>query len=154
LKKKKKEEEKMFIILFFISTVYAVITPNCSWVCDAPICPAVCEARCEPPVCNTNCPATCNPPICFNLCSGVNQSAVDACPTCETSCLPLQCNPVNASCQILCQAPSCGWYCSKPSLSACPAPICQLQCEQAFCESSGIRLSVGLLFLVVFLAIF
>jgi hypothetical protein len=29
--------------------------PNCSWKCDDPHCPAICDPVCEPPKCHTSC---------------------------------------------------------------------------------------------------
>jgi hypothetical protein len=73
-------------------------------------------------------------------------SITEACPACETVCLPLD-SCVSASCTYLCEAPVCEWVCEKPA--HCPEPTCaldgyaplcgvrprcELQCEHPACE--------------------
>ena len=141
----------LFLFLYSLNAQALGNPPNCTYTCDNPICPADCSIKCEVPDCTSNCTSTCRPPVCFTQCLPlINQSIVDNCPLCETICMPLQCDPLNASCAILCQPPSCGWVCKKPT--NCPQPLCQLNCGQPACESFGIR-SETLLWSLIFLAI-
>ena len=106
--------------------------PECKFLCDDPICKALCVAECAPPRCEVACEgdATCVATLhCSTRCAD-DQLPTDSCPACETVCEPLiGC----ALCQPLCEAPMCSWNCAKPT--ACPAPRCELQCEQVACAS-------------------
>jgi hypothetical protein len=101
--------------------------PECSWLCDDPICLAECMIVAEPPQC------TCENPLIIPVCSvecPPSQCELDQCPVCQTSCTP------NTSCgQIQCQQTLTSWACRKPS--SCPQPRCELMCEKPACEYVG-----------------
>ena len=130
-------------MLFLLIVVATATVPLCRWACDDPVCEAECIARCDPVACEIHCEgadaATCKRPRCRVDCRAVDESdPSSAAPECETKCDPVQCRPSNASCSILCEAPVCGWQCSKPRL--CRAPRCELHCERPAAEfSAGFR---------------
>lgn len=113
--------------------------PQCKWLCDDPVCSAVCEPECQAPRCEVTCLNTtadprsvCSHPICWTTCGDtMNQCESDNCPQCETRCGRLYCQP-SYTCQIQCEMPQCGWKCRKPD--SCPKPQCQLMCEQPACK--------------------
>jgi len=120
---------------------------ECRWLCDDPVCPAVCVPDCLPPVCarclNHTLPdppyynLTCRPTQRCHVTCPPDQCNADMCPACETTCPTeglCQNEPVD-ECIVLCEAPQCGWRCSKPL--NCPKPRCELQCEEPACAVSG-----------------
>lgn len=123
------------LLLLLLLTSVALGNPTCHWVCDDPVCEAVCTPICQPTVCNYICPgspsAFCYQPACWTSCAGAIFNATE-CPACETQCGELQCIPSTATCQIQCQPPECSWSCVKPL--NCPQPTCQLQCENYACQ--------------------
>jgi len=112
--------------------------PDCTWNCDQPSCPAVCEPQCEKPQCelrceklaSTQCDIRCEKPKCEVRCSRSNCQS-GGCPICENVCLPARCQtvctPSTPSCKPTCSAPKCTWLCHKPS--NCPKPKCSLGCS-------------------------
>ncbi len=119
------------MILLLLLTVAIAQTPNCTWQCDDPVCPAMCRPICLPPACAyTNCSFGSATPACRVTCEEDGGNAVDACPVCET-----QCNPPPAPCVIQCEMTQCSWECNKPMF--CPKPTCELQCELPACLPSG-----------------
>jgi hypothetical protein len=144
---------KFFILisLFFFAVNTTLITPQCRWACDDPICSAVCHQ-----VCNITCDyqclgdvRICNPPKCRQQCVS-DQVVADSCPTCEVVCDPLVCSNTNVPCDPLCEAPECKWYCEKPK--SCPPPRCELVCEHPACETFSLasRLGISILFIICF----
>jgi hypothetical protein len=76
----------VLLLLFFISCAFAQ-APNCTYLCDDPVCPAICSPKCLSPNCTVSgCPPSqCDPPTCFTQCAPVgNQSISNTCPMCET----------------------------------------------------------------------
>lgn len=112
----------MRLLLLFI---YAVVAqPQCRWLCDDPVCSANCWAKCAEPNCVYNCSRT-DIPECRVYCPAANNTLCsDSCPACETKCEPV------TGCDILCEAPSCGWQTSK---GQCRRPQCELMCERPAC---------------------
>lgn len=112
----------------------------CSWLCDDPVCEPTCEAECSQPVCNTTCSgggiAPCNiGPSCGTVCAPAPANAVaNSCPVCNVLCNPLPAVPQCSGCNVLCAQITCAWRCRKPT--NCPAPLCELQCEQPACGVS------------------
>ncbi len=143
---------KMIIFLSFLVFVLAQ-PPNCTRTCDNPVCHAICTPKCLPTNCTVSgCPSSqCDTPTCFTQCEPVgNQSITETCPMCETICLPLRCSPASSSCVVLCEAPTCGWSCRKPTLEECPQ-LCEINCEMPACEFSGssfIHPSLGIIALL------
>ncbi len=128
----------VFLLLFFISCAFAQ-SLNCTYMCDDPVCSAICTPKCLSPNCTVSgCPPSqCDPPTCFTQCAPLgNQSITDTCPMCETVCFPLRCSPASSSCVVLCEAPACGWNCRKPTKEECPIN-CEINCERPACEFSG-----------------
>ena len=39
----------------YVYNTTAQCHPQCSWKCDDPHCPAICDPVCEPPKCHTSC---------------------------------------------------------------------------------------------------
>lgn len=130
--------------------------PECRWMCDDPVCHAVCAPQCEATRCDVcqmvnNTPVNCHdvshycrvqcPP---QQCAGT----IDQCPQCETVCPPL-CGSDDDNCIIQCAETVCGWRCQKPRY--CRKPICVLQCEAPACEASGTSVTVPLLSLAFLL---
>lgn len=141
----------LLLLLFFaVVTCTTVPGPNCTWACDDPHCPAVCTPLCLAPVCEVTCNSTqvCAAASCNIQCQE-SQDPTSACPVCETVCAAPSCAPTAVGCQNLCEAPNCTWSCRAPT--NCPHPVCQLQCEQAFCASFGSVLipSFAMLFLAL-----
>jgi len=112
--------------------------PDCTWNCDQPSCPAVCEPQCEKPQCelrceklpDTSCDIRCEKPKCEVRCSRTNCQS-GGCPVCENVCLPARCQtvctPATPNCKPTCSAPKCTWLCHKPT--KCPKPKCSLGCS-------------------------
>lgn len=129
------------VLLFFITTVTHAAHPECTYLCDSPVCSAVCEVQCQPPQCEVVCDvggveagaALCATPMCVTQCLTDDVSESDSCPVCQMLCEHPSCLPQAGLCETRCQPPSCGWHCSKPT--NCPAPTCQLQCERPACEA-------------------
>lgn len=107
----------------------------CHYLCDDPVCPPLCYPSCTSPVCVIQCApgSSCHltTPSCSIRCA-TDSVPSDSCPGCETICNPLPgaCH----GCDVLCEAPACGWKCRLPD--DCPLPMCQLQCEHPTCESA------------------
>ena len=160
----------MLFVLFIVCLLSfsRAANPECTWACDDPVCQANCKAVCQPPVCTYLCTGTgghptCVEPRCHVQCHNVTDSSPsDNCPSCETHCQPLICQAHDPSvtCEILCQAPECGWHCEKPKPWQCQKPRCELQCEHPTCEvncdngcntsgASWLSLSAGVLMAVV-----
>jgi hypothetical protein len=101
--------------------------PECRWLCDDPLCLAVCKPIFEQPVCSCANPGV--NPVCRVLCAQ-DQCEMDSCPQCE-----VQCDP-NPNCgAITCEQLVSSWSCRKPS--DCALPTCELQCELPFCPYEG-----------------
>lgn len=142
----------LLVLLAFVLGARA--DPACAWLCDSPVCEAVCTPVCTAPRCSYTCQPNnatfCYQPACWNDCSNAVFNATE-CPACETRCSQLQCTPSTppSTCQIECEALSCYWECRKPT--NCPQPTCQLQCENYSCRqpdpSSGARLEALLVML-------
>lgn len=115
--------------------------PQCTWQCDDPACPAICEA---------NCTDTCPTSSCDNAgctCESFSEAKLNnctpplesACPTCEAIQSGINCQKNNGqecSCNISCELTSCTWDCQTPS--NCPKPKCELQCEEPTCQKSDV----------------
>jgi hypothetical protein len=118
----------MLLLLVLFSLTFAQ-TPNCTWQCDDPVCPAICQPVCSPPACTfIGCSVGSARPTCWTTCD-TPYNAIDTCPLCST-----HCNPPPLSCTIECEEVQCGWVCDKPIY--CHQPQCQLQCEQPTCQYS------------------
>jgi hypothetical protein len=151
-----------FIIFYLIYYCTTTITccsachPQCTYLCDSPVCQATCVAIVSPPTCTTFCLNNFTPsPPCEYHCSNVLTSdvcALDQCPVSEIQCSQLDCGilPNNVSCQIQCEPPQSGWKCSKPK--NCPKPICELQCEQPTCLFSSANDLISISFFQIELA--
>merc|ERR1712147_309081 len=125
----KKAEKMKFILLvglLCLSVVSATETnttchPQCSWKCDDPHCPAICDPVCEPPKCHTSCAEPRNA-ICDVKCEK---------PEYEIKCPDKGCEMFDCpKCVTVCEEPRCDWKCHKP---ACPKPKCELVCENPNC---------------------
>jgi len=107
--------------------------PRCSWMCDDPVCEAVCTPVCEQPQCQCFVPATGTPqctvnPTCSTSC---NTTYNGACPDCQTQCSASQ---LCETCDIVCPPLSCAWDCMKPT--NCRQPVCELACEMPICSAN------------------
>lgn len=108
--------------------------PECTWVCDDPVCPALCQANCF-----GSCPNTCeNDCSCSLFSDPVKQNCTPPletpCTTCQASQKGLNCSDTNnrsCECNLSCELP-CSWDCQTPS--NCPKPKCELKCEKPACE--------------------
>ena len=109
---------------------------ECRYMCDDPVCHAICAPDCTTPACTIQCNPghTCiqTTPICTTRCA-TDVVPSDTCPACETICNPLPSICVG-QCSVLCEAPACTWSCRKPT--NCRFPLCELQCERPACEST------------------
>lgn len=116
----------IFLLLITLSSA-AGCHPLCSWLCDDPTCPAVCQPICSQPACQFN--QTCGySPVCSVRCPA-DQCESDSCPACETICA----DPPSLDCGVIeCEITTCSWQCRKPL--HCPYPRCELQCEHPACE--------------------
>lgn len=100
--------------------------PQCSWMCDDPVCNAECKAvttplcECSDANYTPDCHLECAPDACESI----------ACPPCQTICDPSSCPGT-----ISCQEAISKWACRKPS--NCPAPKCELQCQAPTCSYTG-----------------
>ena len=115
--------------------------PQCSWKCDDPHCPAICDPVCEPPKCHTSCAepknaicdVKCEKPECEIKCPDKGYEALD-CPKCVTVCKQphcvTHCQAPKPECEPVCEEPKCDWKCHKPQ---CPKPKCELVCENPNC---------------------
>ena len=126
----------MIIVFLCMTAALASVNPQCSYTCDNPTCDAVCRAECAPPVCSVQCavgdPNRCSTPSCtINCPNEAEQSKVENCPMCETTCSAPSC-PSGHVCSVLCEPTDCSWRCFKPL--NCRQPQCQLQCESPACE--------------------
>jgi len=122
------------ITCFLFVAVAQTCHPECRYVCDDPVCKAVCfpvlthPIKCQlfPKYYNehytTNCSHTCVEDVC----------EADSCPMCEVRCTPPKCAP---NCQIECEQIQTAWYCVKPEAKDCDPPRCELQCERPTCEA-------------------
>lgn len=120
-------------ILFLLLFSFVLSTPQCSWMCDDPVCPAICEPLCEETACQLfpQGYAQFARPDCETRCNTTGADPSQECPRCETVCKAPRCSP---HCQIQCGPPRCAWQCRKPE---CPHPRCELQCEMAACSIPG-----------------
>lgn len=55
-----KRSLSIFIVVLIALFEYSMLLesqchPQCSWKCDDPHCPAICDPVCEPPKCHTSC---------------------------------------------------------------------------------------------------
>ena len=88
----------VIITILFFSAVSCTFMetkchPQCSWKCDDPHCPAICDPVCEPPKCHTSCAepknaicdVKCEKPECEIKCPDKACEAED-CPKCVTIC--------------------------------------------------------------------
>ena len=118
-----------------------VLGPECRYQSDDPLCRARCHGVCRRPVCSYLCTgselAICAEPKCKTVCPPVTSDTpiTNTCPSCETHCQALHCRPTTAPCEILCEAPVCGWKCRRPTLAECPLPHAEIQCEMPACEA-------------------
>lgn len=136
----------MFLLILIVSLCAA--QPQCRYMCDDPVCPAVCAPLCERPVCQV-CHSDTGVQICLptDACRVQCPSAIyynNSCPQCETVCPGTLCN--SPDCQVFCEAPACSWQCRKPK---CPYPQCQLQCEEPVCPSAAHKSYLSLSFLFI-----
>lgn len=127
--------------LFVLASVIDAHVPLCSYMCDDPVCPAICEPICEAPRCsifsNMTLALDVEPPECETICrSGANDACNlgEGCPVCETRCKRPFCGTGVAWCQIECEAPICMCQCRKP---VCPVPKCELQCQLHPCDNGA-----------------
>ena len=116
--------------------------PKCSWKCDDPHCPAICDPVCEPPKCHTSCAepknaicdVKCEKPECEIKCPDKGCEGID-CPKCVTVCKQphcvTHCQAPKPECEAVCEEPKCDWKCRKPE---CPKPKCELVCESPNCK--------------------
>jgi hypothetical protein len=108
----------------------AVAAPTCTWMCDDPKCDAVCTPVCQAPACFCIDASQCDiKPLCSVSC---NTTYDDGCPSCETQCAPDA--ACLGRCDIVCPPTLCAWDCIKPT--NCPAPVCELQCDQPSCSAN------------------
>ena len=136
----------MIISIMLINLTFAVSTetqchPQCSWKCDDPHCPAICDPVCEPPKCHTSCAeprnaicdVKCEKPECEIKCPDRGCEGLD-CPKCVTVCKQphcvTHCQAPKPECEPVCEEPKCDWKCHKPQ---CPKPKCELVCENPNC---------------------
>jgi len=97
---------------------------RCSSYCAA----SQCEVHCEP----SSEVVSCQPISCRPRCPVVDACESDSCPPCETVCDPPICT---GTCQILCEAPQCGWKCF-PAI-----PNLDYVCEHPACTFTGVAFS-------------
>ena len=105
----------------------SMATPQCAWACDNP----QCSTECVPVPSEPNCICVNHPEIqveCSVTCT--TEYTSDLCPICEPTCLLGRCPT-----QIQCEEISASWACRPPA--NCQQPLCQLVCEQPFCEYQG-----------------
>ena len=130
--------------------------PHCSWACDNPTCQLKSRPICDPPTCSIHC-TTGNPNECSTLQCSVNcpfdQTTLESCPMCETTCQPLVCPPAN-NCEVLCEPVNCSWQ--PEERCVVQYPKCVLQCESPAClyvksSASYKIIPMVLLFLALFL---
>lgn len=132
----------MSLLLYFYLFVYVAqaCTPMCRYACDDPVCPAICSAKANAPNCTIQCNNAFIPNEgqctfkCTNFFNTTSQCPSETCPAVEIKCSEVVCSnlPSLTVCNILCEAPTSGWVCTKPKF--CKQPICQLQCEKPACE--------------------
>jgi hypothetical protein len=109
--------------------------PSCSWQCDNPICPAICDTVCEEALCQNE---SCDTPDCQCTSFGMLQTIfcgplANDCPLCTVAREGIDCLDGQGqvcSCTASCQTKDCKQVCHKP---ACPKPTCELVCENALC---------------------
>lgn len=123
------------------TTLQTQCHPQCSWKCDDPHCPAICDPVCEPPKCHTACQephnaicdVKCEKPECEIKCPDKGCEGLD-CPKCVTVCKQphcvTHCQAPKPQCEAVCEEPKCDWKCRKPE---CPKPKCELVCENPNC---------------------
>lgn len=135
---------RALLLAALIAVLASACHPECSWMCDDPVCPADCIPVCEAPICTPSCQnpaneAHCSKPHCWVHCPE-DMCEDEMCPQCEVKCTPnsISCRNHTAVCVPLCEALSCSWSCVKPD---CPKPRCELQCAQPACESTTPRAS-------------
>ncbi len=125
------------ILVFFLLVAAACATPQCSWLCDDPVCEATCLPVCKKPTCQIQCEggvdplAVCSPLNCYSQCPP-HSNETDFCPECAVKCNPVSCG--SNTCSPLCEELECSWQCFKPF---CLPPVCELQCERPACEYSA-----------------
>ena len=140
------------MLLLVLAAACLAANPVCRQLCDDPICEADCKPLCEPAACTYQCtdPSTkCFQPQCTVDCDDT-QTASDECPSCETKCEPLVCfdRSKSSQCNILCEALSCGWDCSKPQKGKCKEATCVWECERPVCEKShGSKIGIACIIL-------
>ena len=137
----------MIILCLLFVLVASSCHPECRYLANDPVFPAICETVCDAPVCEFN--QTCGySPSCSVRCP-LDMCEVDSCPQCETICAP----PPSETCgDILCEATSCSWRCRKPNANERPPLEYEVQCEQPACEyalGSKMTNSVGLILLML-----
>lgn len=146
---KRNVSSHMFLLLLLCVSWGLGQSPMCSWACSNPTCDAVCEPVCTTPVCTTVCTnppsAFCYAPYCISVCPEVVNTTM--CPACSVQCNPISCIPANAQCEIQCEPISCAWNCRKPL--NCPAPVCELQCENYDCQLSSSGNILGVLWVLL-----
>ena len=128
-------------LLSLIISTSTTCHPQCSWKCDDPHCPAICDPVCEPPKCHTSCAepknaicdVKCEKPECEIKCPDRGCAGLD-CPKCVTVCKQphcvTHCQAPKPECEPVCEEPKCDWKCHKPQ---CPKPKCELVCENPNC---------------------
>lgn len=132
----------VFIIIVIVNFSFQnKCHPQCSWKCDDPHCPAICDPVCEQPKCHTSCAepknalcdVKCEKPECEIKCPDKGCEMND-CPKCVTVCKQphcvTHCQAPKPECEAVCEEPKCDWKCHKPT---CPKPKCELICENPNC---------------------
>lgn len=146
----------LYLISAFCFSISIACHPECSYMCDDPVCPAECYAKGYAPKCSLSCnnsyipiQGQCNYK-CTTVVNSTNSCETDSCPMAEIICTNLFCTnlPHGILCNILCEAPTAGWVCNKPK--NCRKPICELQCEKPACEYSNVtRQLCSILFIIM-----
>jgi hypothetical protein len=117
--------------LVFLFGVQSLLDPaKCTYLCDDPVCNALCSPLCEAPSCQIPeryshslvCETRCPPASCLDK---------SICPACS---LKSNNDTNTVLCNRFCRAPACACSCIKPT--NCPKPRCELMCEKHSCESS------------------
>lgn len=140
----------MFLLPLLIVSVGVTLGchPECRYVANDPVFPAICETVCELPACEFN--QTCGySPSCHIVCPP-NMCESDTCPQCETHCSP----PPSLSCgDILCEPTYCSWKCREPNENERPPLVWEVQCERPACEYAGVATLGVSIWLILFLLI-
>lgn len=109
--------------------------PECRWLCDNPVCPAICTTTCGETICQD---ATCEKDDCECPSFGDLQTfscmpLENDCPFCKVGRPGIDCQDGNGQqcmCTARCETKDCTVECEKP---ACPTPKCELVCQDPLC---------------------